>query len=94
MRPYDWQFAASVQQQMMPRVSAEFGYSRRSWGNSRPTFTRQPRARAADFDTYTMTVPTDPRLPNSGQTISYPLLKPAAFGPVDNYLRARATTAT
>ena len=33
VRPYDWQFSASVQQQLLPRVSAEFGYSRRSWGN-------------------------------------------------------------
>ena len=41
---------------------------------------------AADFDTFTMTVPTDARLPNSGQTISFPLLKPEAFGRQDNYL--------
>ena len=44
VRPYDWQFSASVQQQLMPRVSAEFGYSRRSWGNFTLTH-RQPRGR-------------------------------------------------
>ena len=70
---------------MLPRVSAEIGYSRRSWGN----FTYSPttaRVAAADFDTFTMTVPTDSRLPNSGQPISYALLNPSAFGRQDNYL--------
>jgi hypothetical protein len=33
-----------------------------------------------------MTVPTDSRLPNSGETISFPLLKSAAFGRQDNFL--------
>jgi hypothetical protein len=31
-------------------------------------------------------VPDDPRLPTSGQQLSYALLKPEAFGKVDNYL--------
>jgi hypothetical protein len=90
VRPYDWQFAASVQQQLMPRVSAEFGYSRRSWGNFTTwagfNFTDNRALTAADFDTFTMTVPTDSRLPNSGEQISFPLIKPAAFGRQDNYL--------
>jgi Carboxypeptidase regulatory-like domain len=94
VRPYDWQFAASVQQQIVPRVSAEFGYSRRSWGNITTwngfNYTDNRALTAADFDTFTMTVPTDSRLPNSGETISFPLLKPAAFGRQDNYL-TRAT---
>ena len=33
-----------------------------------------------------MTVPTDDRLPNSGQPISYALLNPSGQGRVDNYL--------
>ena len=84
VRPWDWQFAASVQQEVMPRVSVEFGYSRRSWGNF--TFTDNRGVGPGDFDTFTLTVPTDSRLPNSGQPISYALLKPSAFGRVDNYL--------
>jgi hypothetical protein len=35
VRPYDWQFSASVQQKNLPRVSAEIGFSRRWWGTSR-----------------------------------------------------------
>ena len=84
VRPWDWQFAASVQQELLPRVSAEFGYSRRSWGNF--TFTDNRAIGPNDFDVYTLTIPTDDRLPNSGQPQSYALLKPAAFGRVDNYL--------
>jgi hypothetical protein len=41
---------------------------------------------ASEYDTYTLTVPTDARLPNSGQTISYGLLNPSGFGKQDNYL--------
>ena len=59
VRPFDWQFAASVQQQVLPRVSVEFGYSRRSWGNF--TFTDNRAVSPADFDQYRFTVPTRPR---------------------------------
>ncbi len=33
MRPYDWQFGASVQQELLPRVSLEVSYNRRWFGN-------------------------------------------------------------
>jgi hypothetical protein len=84
VRPYDWQFSAAVQQELLPRISAEFGYSRRSWGNF--TYTDNRAIAASDFDTYTLTVPTDSRLPNSGEQLSYALLNPSAFGRLDNYL--------
>jgi hypothetical protein len=85
VRPYDWQFSASVQQQLMPRVSAEFGFSRRSWGNF--TITDNLAVGPEDFDIYTFTAPTDSRLPASGQPVSYYLRNGrTAFGAVDNYL--------
>jgi hypothetical protein len=84
VRPFDWQFSASVQQELMPRVAAQFGYSRRSWGNF--TYTDNRAIAASDFDTYTITAPTDSRLPNSGQPISYALVNPSVFGRLDNYL--------
>ncbi len=84
VRPFDWQFSASVQQQVLSRVSVELGYSRRSWGNF--TFQDNRAVGPEDFDTYTFTVPNDSRLPTGGQQLKYPLLKPAAFGRVDNYL--------
>src|SRR6185295_18416410 len=33
IRPFDWQFNVSVQQQILPRVSVDVAYSRRSCGN-------------------------------------------------------------
>jgi hypothetical protein len=85
VRPHDWQFSASVQQALVPRVSAEIGYSRRSWGNF--TVTDNRAIGPQDFDIYTMTAPSDPRLPTSGQPVSYYLRNSrTAFGAVDNYL--------
>jgi hypothetical protein len=84
VRPYDWQFSAAVQQELMPRVSAEIGYSRRSWGNF--TLTENQALSPADYDLYRLTVPDDSRLPTSGEPLTYALLNPSAFGRVDNYL--------
>ena len=84
VRPFDWQFSASVQQQVIPLVSVEFGYSRRSWGNF--TFTDNLAIGPVDFDQYRFTVPTHSDLPTSGEQLNFPLLKPSAFGRVDNYL--------
>ena len=61
IRPYDWQFSASVQQQIMPRVSAEIGYSRRWWGNF--FFTDNRAVGPQDFDTMTFTAPTNAEPP-------------------------------
>ncbi len=60
-RPYDWQFAVSVQQEMLPRVSAEVSYNRRSWGNF--YYTDNRAVGPTDFDTVTITAPRNPILP-------------------------------
>ena len=85
VRPFDWQFNTSVQQELFPRVSAEFGFSRRWWGNF--TVTDNLAIGPQDFDTYTFTAPSDSRLPESGQPVTYKLRNNrTAFGAVDNYL--------
>jgi hypothetical protein len=92
VRPYDWQFSASVQQQLLPRVSAEVGYSRRSWDNFTTwafngfNYNDNRAVGPDDFDVFTFTVPNDSKLPNAGQQLQYALLKPSAFGRSDNYL--------
>jgi hypothetical protein len=63
-RNWDWQFSAAVQHEILPRVSVDVAYSRRSWGNF---YLTQNRAlTAADFDEVTLKAPIDPRLPGGG----------------------------
>ena len=64
MRPGDWQIGASVQQELMPRVSMEFGYFRR-W-LTHFTTTDNTLVSGADYTSYTLTAPSDPRLPGGG----------------------------
>jgi hypothetical protein len=64
VRTGDWQWGASVQQEMLPRVGVEVGYQRRWLVNFAVT---DNRARAAEDHTqFGINVPTDPRLPNGG----------------------------
>ena len=79
-RQSNWEFSAGVQREVLPRVSVDVGYFRRIWENFRVT--DDLNLSASDFDTFSMTVPSDPRLPRGG---GYKLdglvaLKPEAFG--------------
>ncbi len=76
VRPYDWQFGASIQQQLMPRVSLEVGYNRRWFGNF--FVTDNTLTTAADYDKWTITAPQNAALPASGQALSYELVSQAA----------------
>jgi hypothetical protein len=67
VRPHDWQFGVSVQHEIIPRVSAEVGYYRRWW----PIWdgwdvTYNTLTTAADYTAFSVTAPTDSRLPNGG----------------------------
>lgn len=75
VRPYDWQFGASVQHELLPRLSIEAGYHRRWWGNF--FVTDNLRTTAADYDVYSLEIPSHPELPVSG-TASYVAITPAA----------------
>ncbi len=69
IRPNDWQIGASVQQQLMPRVSIEIGYFRRWLGNF--TATDNLSVTSADFTKFSVVAPADAKLPGGGgQTIS------------------------
>ncbi|HVZ21424.1 MAG TPA: carboxypeptidase-like regulatory domain-containing protein [Vicinamibacterales bacterium] len=68
VRSGDWQFGASVQQELMPRVSVEAGYNRRWLTNF--TVTDNLLQAPGNFGTFSIAAPTDPRLgAASGQTI-------------------------
>ncbi len=64
IRPNDWQIGVSVQQQLASRVSIEIGYFRRWLGNF--TATDNLAVTPGDFTKYSLTAPSDPRLPGGG----------------------------
>jgi hypothetical protein len=68
VRPYNWEAQASIQREIIPRVSVYAGYSRRWFGNTQVTTNRA--VTNASYTTYSIPVPVDPRLPNSGGTLS------------------------
>ena len=65
VRPYNWEFSASVQHEVIPRVSVSAGYFRRRSGQF--WVTDNEAVSASDYSFYSVTVPTDPRLPNRGK---------------------------
>ena len=64
VRSGDWQFGASVQQEVLPRVAVEFGYQRRWLVNflSTDNLARGPE----DHNSFGINIPLDPRLPGGG----------------------------
>ena len=68
VRPFNWEYSVGLQQELVPRVSASVGYFSRAYGN----FFVQDNENLAktDFTEYSITVPTDPKLPNSAATVT------------------------
>ncbi len=85
VRPYDWQFGVSVQQEIAPRVALDVSYNRRSWGNF--FFTDNRAITPQDFDIATITAPLNPLLPNGGgyPATFYTRNGRSALGATDNY---------
>jgi len=68
VRQNDWQWGITVQQQVIPRVSAEVAYNRRWFKGNKVTDNtlRGP----GDYEAFTITAPQDSRLPGGG---GYPI---------------------
>ena len=64
MRTGDWQWGTSIQHEVMPRVSAEFGYQHRWLLNFTGTDNRA--VSSSDYDRFSVIIPSDSRLPNGG----------------------------
>jgi hypothetical protein len=90
VRPSDWSFGASVQQELFPRASVEVGYYRRTFTQftSGGTVTDNLAVSPSDVSAYYVTAPLDPRLPGGGGYKAGPFynLTPAAFSRVPNNL--------
>jgi hypothetical protein len=83
-RPSNWEFSAGIQQQLPARMSLEVSYYRRIWENF--PVVHNVLTGPGDFQQFTMTVPTDPRLPNGGgYQLTYYNINPNKFGQVQNY---------
>ena len=78
-RNFNWEFSAGVQRELVPRVSADFAYFRRWYGNF--VLVDNLAVGPQDFDRFTITAPKDPRLPDGGgyQVEGYDI-KSAKFG--------------
>ena len=76
VRPYNWNYGASVVHELRPGVSIDVGYNRRNWGNFFATYNEL--VGPGDYDVWNVPVPNHPELPNAGGTESYVAITPAA----------------
>lgn len=90
-RPSDWALGLSVQQEIFPRASVEVAYHRRSFDMflTPGTVTDNLSVSPSDVAAFTLTAPSDPRLPGGGGHTVGPLynLNPNVFGQSDLLIR-------
>jgi hypothetical protein len=87
VRPNNWEFATSVQHEIVTGFGVDVGYFRRWYNNF--TVTQNRAVSPTDFTSYGIPVPVDPRLPSSGQTLGgFFDVNLNKFGQVDNYVTA------
>jgi hypothetical protein len=86
VRPGDTQYTVTMQQELMPRLSADFSFTHRSFHGFFVTddLNRRAGGVASYYESYTLTAPTDSRLAGGG---GYPV---TVFVPLSN--AAPATT--
>ncbi len=86
VRSADWDLGVTLQQQLMPRASLEVAYTRRWYSGF--TVTDNQATANSDWSPYSITAPSDPRLPGGGGYIVSGLydVNPTKFGQVNNLI--------
>ena len=86
VRASDWNLGISVQQQLLPRMSVEIAYHRRSFRGF--TLNDNLLTQASSYTSYSITAPQDPRLPGGGgYTISALYdVAPGLFGQISDLI--------
>jgi hypothetical protein len=85
VRQHDWQWGITVQHELIPRMSAELAYNRRWFKGNKLTDNRLRGP--GDYETFTITAPQDPRLPDGGgYPIELALLRATAPAGAQNYV--------
>jgi hypothetical protein len=71
VRPHDWQYTLAIQQELLPRLSADVSFTHRTFHSFFITddLTRRGNINSY-YETYTLTAPRDPRLAGGG---AYPI---------------------
>jgi hypothetical protein len=85
LRGYNWEYSASVQHQLIDRVSMNFGFFRRNFYNL--DVTDNLNLAVTDWTSFGISTPTDPRLPSSGTPITMYTLNPTKGGVATDNLR-------
>jgi hypothetical protein len=87
VRPYNWDLSAELQRQIGRDMSMTVGYYRNWYGNF--SVTDNLAVSPADFNSYCVTAPRDPRLPNGGgyQVCDLYDISPAKFGQSNNLVK-------
>ena len=91
-RPNNWEYSAVIQHELMARTAVTFGYYHRDFYNLQVVDNQN--VSAADWTSFPVTTPTDPRLPLSGQSFPLYTLNPAKVGIATDNLYTYSTQNT
>jgi hypothetical protein len=85
LRGYNWEYSAQVQHQLIERVSVNGGFFRRNFSNL--DVTDNLNLAVTDWSPFTITGPSDPRLPVTAETITMYSLNANKLGVATDNLR-------
>jgi Carboxypeptidase regulatory-like domain len=88
VRGHNWEASAGIQHELLPRVSVDYTYYWRWFGNF--YLTDNLAVTPADFSPFCVTAPLDPRLPGGGgnQICGLYDVNPGVFGRINNFVTA------